>query len=34
MTEKQVFGLKPTLRLEQVGDEHHQQVQDRKHRPG
>jgi hypothetical protein len=34
MTEKQVLGLKPALRLEQVSDEHHEQVQDRKHRPG
>jgi hypothetical protein len=34
MTEKQVFGLKPTSRLEQVGDEHSEQVQDCKHRPG
>jgi hypothetical protein len=34
MTEKQVFGLKPTSRLEQVGDEHSERVQDCKHRPG
>ena len=34
MTEKQVLGLKQAPRLEQVGDEHHEQVQDRKHRPG
>ena len=34
MTEKQVPGFKPAPRLEYVGDEHHEQVQDRKHRPG
>jgi hypothetical protein len=34
MTEKQVFGLKPTSRLEPVGDEHSERVQDCKHRPG
>src|SRR5438477_2706432 len=32
MTKKQVLGLKPAPRLEQVGDEHSQGVQDRKHR--
>ena len=26
MTEKQVFGLKPTSRLEQVGDKHSERV--------
>jgi len=30
--EKQVLGLKPAPRLEQVGDEHSERVQDRKHR--
>src|SRR6266446_3439716 len=34
MTEKQVLSFKPASRLEYVGDEHHEQVQDRKHRPG
>src|SRR5205814_8572813 len=34
MTEKQVLGLKPAPRLEQVGDEHSERVQDCKHRPG
>src|SRR6266404_120105 len=33
VTEKQVFGLKSTSRLEQVGDEHSERVQDCKHRP-
>ena len=32
MTEKQVLGLKPAPRLEQVGEEHSERVQDRKHR--
>ena len=32
MTEKQVLGLKPAPRLEQVDDEHSERVQDRKHR--
>jgi hypothetical protein len=32
MTEKQVLGFEPASRLEYVGDEHHEQVQDRKHR--
>jgi hypothetical protein len=32
MTEKQILGFKPTSRLEQVGDEHSERVQDRKHR--
>ena len=32
MTEKQVLGFKPAPRLEQVGDEHSERVQDRKHR--
>ncbi len=34
MTEKQVLSFNPASRLEYVGDEHHEQVQDRKHRPG
>ena len=34
MTEKQVLSFNPASRLECVGDEHHEQVQDRKHRPG
>src|SRR6266508_2643093 len=34
MTEKQVLGLKQAPRLEQVGDEHSERVQDCKHRPG
>src|SRR5258707_1603608 len=34
MSEKQVLGLKPAWRLEQVGDEHSERVQDCKHRPG
>ena len=29
MTEKQVLGLKPAPRLEQVSDEHSERVQDR-----
>src|SRR6266481_3164823 len=32
MTKKQVLGLKPAPRLEQVGDEHSERVQDREHR--
>jgi len=32
MTEKEVFGFKPTARLEQVGDEHPECIKDRKHR--
>ena len=32
MAEKQVLGFKPAPRLEQVGDEHSERVQDRKHR--
>jgi hypothetical protein len=32
MTEKQVFGFKPAPRLEQVGDEHSERVQNHKHR--
>jgi hypothetical protein len=32
MAEKQVLGLKPAARLEQVGDKHSERVQDRKHR--
>jgi hypothetical protein len=32
MTEKQVLGFEPASRLEDVGDEHHEQVQDGKHR--
>jgi hypothetical protein len=31
MTEKQVLGFKAS-RLEYVGDQHHEQVQNRKHR--
>jgi hypothetical protein len=34
MTEKQVLGLKQASRLEQVGDEHSERVQDCKHRLG
>jgi len=34
MTEKQVLSFNPASRLEYVDDEHHEQVQDRKHRPG
>jgi hypothetical protein len=33
MTEKKVLGFKLPPRLEQVGDEHSEPVQDRKHRP-
>jgi hypothetical protein len=32
MTEKQILGLKPAPRLEQISDEHSERVQDRKHR--
>jgi hypothetical protein len=32
MTEKQILGLKPTPRLEQISDEHYERMQDRKHR--
>jgi putative ABC transport system substrate-binding protein len=32
ITEKQVFGFQPASRLEYVGDEHHEQVQDHRHR--
>jgi hypothetical protein len=32
MAEKQILGLKPQPRLEEVGDEHSDRVQDRKHR--
>jgi hypothetical protein len=32
MAEKQILGLKPAPRLEQVGDEHAERAQDRKHR--
>ncbi len=32
MMEKQILSLKPAPRLEQVGDEHSERVQDRKHR--
>jgi hypothetical protein len=31
MTQKQVFGLKPTSRLKQIADEHAKRVQDHKH---
>jgi hypothetical protein len=32
MTEKQILGFKPAPRLEQVGDEYSECVQDCKHR--
>jgi hypothetical protein len=32
MAEKQILSLKPAPRLEQVGNEHSEHVQDRKHR--
>ena len=32
MTEKQILGFEPASRLEDVGAEHHEQVQDGKHR--
>jgi hypothetical protein len=32
MTKEKVLGFKPQPRLEQVGDEHSERVQDRKHR--
>jgi hypothetical protein len=32
MAEKQILGFKPGPRLEQVGDEHSERVQDRNHR--
>jgi hypothetical protein len=32
MSEKQDLGLQPAPRLDYVGDEHHEQVQDRKRR--
>jgi len=32
MAEKQILSLKPAPRLKQVGDEHFERVQDRKHR--
>jgi hypothetical protein len=32
MTEKQVLGFEPESRLEDVGAEHHEQLQDGKHR--
>jgi hypothetical protein len=32
MAEKQILSLKPAPRLEQVGDEPSERVQDRKHR--
>jgi hypothetical protein len=31
MAEKQILSLKPVPRLEQVGDEHSERLQDRKH---
>ena len=31
MTQKQILGLKPAPRLEQIADEHTERVQDRKH---
>jgi hypothetical protein len=32
MTEEQILGFKPAARLEQVGDQHSEQIQNRKHR--
>jgi hypothetical protein len=32
MTEKQILGCKPAPRLERVGDEHSERVQDREYR--
>ena len=32
MTKKQILRFKPAARLEQVGDEHSERVEDRKHR--
>ena len=32
MAKKQILSFKPAPRLEQVGDEHSERVQDRKHR--
>jgi hypothetical protein len=32
MAEKQILGFKPASRLEQIGDEHSEHVQDCKHR--
>ena len=32
MAEEQILSLKPAPRLEQVGNEHSERVQDRKHR--
>jgi hypothetical protein len=32
MVEKQILGFKSSPRLKQVGDEHSERVQDRKHR--
>jgi hypothetical protein len=32
MTEKQILGFEPASRLEQVGDEHSEHIQDHKHR--
>jgi hypothetical protein len=31
MAEKQILGFEPASRLEQVGDEHCQQMEDREH---
>ena len=31
MAQKQIFSLEPAPRLEQIGDEHCQQMEDRKH---
>jgi hypothetical protein len=31
MTEKQILGFESASRLEYVGNEHHEQMQDRKH---
>jgi hypothetical protein len=32
MTEKEVLGFKPTVRLKEVGDEHPEGIKERKHR--
>jgi hypothetical protein len=31
MAQKQILGFEPAPRLEQIGDEHCQQMEDRKH---
>jgi hypothetical protein len=33
MTEKQILGFEPEPRIEHIGDEHSERVQDRKHHP-